>query len=427
MIGTAAAIIGASLIGAGASALSSHSTSSAAQQTAAENNAVQRDIYNSNKEVLNPFVSTGAAANNQLASLVGTGSGTGATGASPGVDWNAYLQANPDVQANYNANKAVYEAQGESPQAFAARHYAEHGKAEGRALPSTPAPTGQGPSDAGFSGFLDRTGLAATDKQIADATGSSYQDYLDKSGLAPVDTQQAGFLGVGAGGFSDYLTNSGVKPYNDAIDHFLGVGQGGGGLDTFLKSTGYQFNLDQGQKAIERSNAAKGLRLSGAAIQDATKFAEGTAQSYGQAYLSSLGQVAGQREGQGINYNTALGQLASRRGANYQDYTQNKFGLATLQGNQLGQYAGITGDIASRGLSAGGALAGVGTGYASNVSANNNTSLEAKAGANASAANSFNGLLGNALGALAYSRGASGWNGSAPQSEASFLQKNGWS
>ena len=49
-------------------------------------------------------------------------------------DWNAYYRNNPDLQKAYQQNKQspIYT---ESQQAFAERHYLEHGKAEGRALP----------------------------------------------------------------------------------------------------------------------------------------------------------------------------------------------------------------------------------------------------------------------------------------------------
>lgn len=50
-------------------------------------------------------------------------------------DYAAYYQNNPDLQRAYEANKAAEQARGESPTAFAQRHYQEHGQAEGRALP----------------------------------------------------------------------------------------------------------------------------------------------------------------------------------------------------------------------------------------------------------------------------------------------------
>jgi len=50
-------------------------------------------------------------------------------------DWNAYYRNNPDLQRAYKQNQqsSTYH---ESIDAFAQRHYQEHGKAEGRALPT---------------------------------------------------------------------------------------------------------------------------------------------------------------------------------------------------------------------------------------------------------------------------------------------------
>ena len=81
------------------------------------------------------------------------------TGGRP--DWNAYYKANPDLQRAYKQNQQspTYH---ESVDAFAERHYAEHGKSEGRSLPTVQG-GGQGQSHAGMhydqsSGWIpDRT------------------------------------------------------------------------------------------------------------------------------------------------------------------------------------------------------------------------------------------------------------------------------
>ncbi len=52
-------------------------------------------------------------------------------------DWNAYYRNNPDLQRNYQSNQRN-PAYTESQQAYAERHYREHGQAEGRALPTSP-------------------------------------------------------------------------------------------------------------------------------------------------------------------------------------------------------------------------------------------------------------------------------------------------
>ncbi len=53
----------------------------------------------------------------------------------------------------------------------------------------------------------------------------------------------------------------------------------------FVADPGYQFSLEQGQKALERSSAAKGGLLSGAALKSAQTYGQGTAaQEYGDVY-----------------------------------------------------------------------------------------------------------------------------------------------
>ena len=51
----------------------------------------------------------------------------------------------------------------------------------------------------------------------------------------------------------------------------------------FKADPGYQFRLDQGQQALERSAAARGGLLSGAALKDANNFAQGQASQEWQA------------------------------------------------------------------------------------------------------------------------------------------------
>jgi Ni/Co efflux regulator RcnB len=57
-----------------------------------------------------------------------------ARGAQTQPDWNAYMRNNPDLQKDYAHNRTT-PGYTESQQAYAERHYREHGKAEGRALP----------------------------------------------------------------------------------------------------------------------------------------------------------------------------------------------------------------------------------------------------------------------------------------------------
>lgn len=65
--------------------------------------------------------------------------GTPSSGAPGSPDYQAYLDANPDIAATYASNAKV-RAKWASPLAFAQAHYAEYGQKEGRALPTIAAP-----------------------------------------------------------------------------------------------------------------------------------------------------------------------------------------------------------------------------------------------------------------------------------------------
>jgi hypothetical protein len=91
------------------------------------------------------------------------------------------------------------------------------------------------------------------------------------------------------------------------------------GFQNFLNSTGYNFNLQQGQDAVTGSAAAKGIDNSGAAAKALTKFGTGLAQTYGQNYLQDLGGLAStqaQQAGQGLSAATATGQAGTTGGSN---------------------------------------------------------------------------------------------------------------
>jgi Ni/Co efflux regulator RcnB len=63
-------------------------------------------------------------------------------------DWEAYYRANPDLQRAYKQNQQS-PGYHESIEAFAQRHYEEHGKSEGRALPTVQGGSPQGRGNAG--------------------------------------------------------------------------------------------------------------------------------------------------------------------------------------------------------------------------------------------------------------------------------------
>lgn len=145
----------------------------------------------------------------------------------------------------------------------------------------------------------------------------------------------------------------------DALQGFLGLGGDPGKIqgafNAYLKSTGYQFNRQQGLDAVTQSAAAKGLLGSGATLKALDAYGTGEADQYGQQYAANLAGVAN-RGVQGVN-----------------------------------------------------ALTGAATNYANQVSGANTTAATASANAGMATAGAANGLIANALAAYGLARGASSY------------------
>lgn len=157
----------------------------------------------------------------------------------------------------------------------------------------------------------------------------------------------------------------------DELNGFLGLGGDPAKIkaafDTYLNSTGYQFDKQQGIDAITSNKAVLGLLNSGSALKALDEFGTGEAQRYGDAYASKL------------------------------------FGVAGLGDNAVN------------------ALSGAGTHYADSVSANNNSAASVSANAGLATAGQLTGLLGNAFnaygayrGGSSFGNGGSGYNPFAP-------------
>jgi hypothetical protein len=141
------------------------------------------------------------------------------------------------------------------------------------------------------------------------------------------------------------------------INALLGMGGDAGAahkaFDTFTGSDGYQFRLGQGERALNTGYAARGLLQSGAAAK--------ALQTYGQ--------------------NTAS--------------------------DEFGKYLGYLGGQQQTGLGAASAQAGVGQNYAGAVGANNNSAASAAGNAALNTGAQIGNFAGNALNALALTKGLS--------------------
>lgn len=136
-------------------------------------------------------------------------------------------------------------------------------------------------------GFLNSVGGNPGGKTSAKPTQQGF-DYLQGS---PVNTT---YLNQGA-----TATNS--------LAALLGLGGDAGeqnaAFDRFRNSSGYGFQLDQGNNAISSSAASSGMLHSGATLKARERFGQGLASNYLQSYLAQLnglsqqGLVAGQTIG----------------------------------------------------------------------------------------------------------------------------------
>ncbi len=176
-----------------------------------------------------------------------------------------------------------------------------------------------------------------------------------------------------------YESNKGLAtPYinagdtaNTELQGFLGLGgsqaASTAALNTYLNSTGYQFNRDQGISAITGDKAASGLLNSGSTLQALDTFGTNLADQYGQQYVGNL---------------------------------QNEVGT---------------------GVSAANSLAGEGETYANQVSTNNNSAATAAANAGIANANTINGAITNAFNAYGAARGQSSFLGGGATAGNAFL------
>ena len=183
-------------------------------------------------------------------------------------------------------------------------------------------------------------------KQIYDEQKAQQAPYLQQ-GQAAIG--KLGSLMGGTDPFESYLQKSGLQGGLDAYLKQKGVSNYG-----FLNSPQYQFLLKQGQQALDRSAAARGMGYSGAQMKAAQQFGQGLAsQQYDNEYNSAAKEYFNkydQERGQFGDYYNRLAALAQggqqavqatgNQGAQYGQNASNTLAsLSNAQTNILGQQA----------------------------------------------------------------------------------------
>jgi hypothetical protein len=170
--------------------------------------------------------------------------------------------------------------------------------------------------------------------------------------------RQKPFLDAGVGALGKLNTLLGLGPDSSA-QGYGSLNQPFTGAD-LASDPGYQFQLQQGQKQLDRRQAASGGFFSGAGLQEAEKFGQGLAStSFNDAFnrnqtnrsniLNPLQSMAGQGQTQANQVNALGAQFAgAQTGVN-----NSLIGLATNMGNANGAAAIAQGNALTGGINNG--------------------------------------------------------------------------
>lgn len=393
----AAVGVGTAVAGVAGSAMSSKAAGKAAnaQQAAVdEANAITREQYEQNTKNLQPYMNAGLGGLNALQMYMGLGSGTGgrelteqeirnelrgqytkagSTGRPPTVQ-EALQQAGMNNATSQNFSNATW---GYDPKAQKWGYQLEYilgGDAGGTSKNWVYAePTGATPET------VDEAALNA-----------AVQERLSQQNVAKQDPRYGSLLEA-------YQAYQPYKPYEE-YKEYVPFSQA-----EFNADPGYQFRLDQGNRAIQNLAAATGNLNSGRALKDAMNFSSGLAsQEYQNAYGRYNNDYTTGFNSHTQNYLTGLN-------SHMQNYLTGFNADQTNKTNIYNKLMGLTG----LGQTSATALANVGQNYSGQVSNNLAQGANAQAAGIVGQNNAINQGLGsatNALGGYFMNRG-SGYSG----------------
>lgn len=160
------------------------------------------------------------------------------------------------------------------------------------------------------------------------------------------------FMDQAQGGFGYMGIMPGMEqPHSGAAQGANQVNQAQNAFDTFRGSTGYQFRVNEGNRALDAGFASRGLGESGAAMKSAMRFGQNIASDEFARYMGYLGEqqgtglaAASAQAGVGQGFANAVSQnndSAATAAANAALLRgQNNANLYGAVGNTLGQFVG---------------------------------------------------------------------------------------
>jgi len=283
------------------------------------------------------IIGTGTSSTGSLGSLLGTSGltdsiGNGLSSAYNGVS-NTLSGVNPfsgstaSSSSGYTSNPALsYGANALNGGGVTA----DFAKALGAGTGGTSLPnlaSGGGSSIFGGSG--------AGGSGLGSLLGTGYSLYANNQAQGTLTDAQKKAMGI----LAPYQATGQVANQQLSTDLQNGTLGGTFNPSDLTQDPGYQFNLKQGQQALDRKNAASGDFFSGAALKDAQTFGQGLADNtYNQAYQRWL-------QGQNNTYNMLSG--TSRAG---QQAAGAQAGLTTDLGTAKAAAGLKTSDIINQSL-----------------------------------------------------------------------------
>jgi len=270
---------GASLIGGSKAASAAKSAANTQAQSGREALAQNQQFFDQTRSDLSPYRQLGSDAMGSLSSMMGYSQPPQASG---GADYQGYLQQNPDIVHHWQ-NSPQERAAYPNIEDYARSHYETYGRNEGRQLAGYDSGYGQPAGYGQPSGYGQSYGALTTQPQ-ANYTAPAFN---------------------------------------------------------FEQDPGYQFRLNEGNKAIGRATSTGALPSGGATLKALTRFGQDYASNeYGSAY----NRFANDR---GFDYGV-FGENYNRQAANMDrpfNYATTLAGMgqsaANMGAQSAGQFAGM--------------------------------------------------------------------------------------
>lgn len=252
------------------------SAADAQTQSAREANQLNRDVFNKQVELNDPYRRMGLGAGNKLMTLLGINPGKSATGIGGGTGGAVGGNDPASLRAQLLPKFTKGGTAVNNPASPLGGHM------EGDQWVSDPAPAPV-VDEAGLQAEIDKqtaAGGGSPDEGMGDpndpAYGSLMKDFSAKDmGADPIYSKLAPTLDATLSRTQSDMASRG--DFANSLDHRFTMAD-------YQEDPGYAFRLAQGQQSLERGASARGGLYSGRAAKDLTNYAQGAAsQEYGKA------------------------------------------------------------------------------------------------------------------------------------------------